>query len=117
MGYCIAFSKDHVADVTGRYVRRTADAALRTRCTEAELLHIIQEIRSLRAERLTDEEKQVLHNRRLREQKELQDMCIATLVSDFRDHWVAHLGNHSHRVDPETGKVPEGIRASGDIGK
>ena len=43
-------------------------------------------------------------------------MYLATLVSDFRDHWVAHLGSHSHRVDPETGKRLEEIRGNGDIG-
>jgi peptide-N4-(N-acetyl-beta-glucosaminyl)asparagine amidase len=53
MAYCIAFSYDGVTDVTRRYVRHPQKYALpRTKCPEAVLVHILNEIRGKRRERL-----------------------------------------------------------------
>ncbi|KAG0127803.1 hypothetical protein HOY82DRAFT_61364 [Tuber indicum] len=52
MAYCIAFSHDGVTDVTRRYVRLQKYALPRTKCPEAVLVHILNEIRTTRRERL-----------------------------------------------------------------
>lgn len=57
MAYCIAFSHDGVTDVTRRYVRHPQKYALpRTKCPEAVLVHILNEIRAKRRERLSSED-------------------------------------------------------------
>jgi len=53
MAYCIAFSHDGVTDVTRRYVRLQKYALPRTKCPEAVLVHILNEIRTARRERLS----------------------------------------------------------------
>ncbi|RPA92561.1 hypothetical protein L873DRAFT_1709282 [Choiromyces venosus 120613-1] len=53
MAYCIAFSHEGVTDVTRRYVRLQKYALPRTKCPEAVLVYILNEIRATRRERLS----------------------------------------------------------------
>jgi peptide-N4-(N-acetyl-beta-glucosaminyl)asparagine amidase len=81
--YCIAFSVDGAEDVTRRYVRSQRYAAPRHRCSEPQLVYVLDEIRSMRQQELGGGGKIRVEGERLREQKELQMMFITGVVKDL----------------------------------
>jgi peptide-N4-(N-acetyl-beta-glucosaminyl)asparagine amidase len=81
--YCIAFSVDGAEDVTRRYVRRPRYAAERIRSSESELLYIMDEIRDMRHDTLSKDDRMRLSEERLAEQKELRGYVISALVSEL----------------------------------
>ncbi|KAK4984170.1 Protein png1 [Elasticomyces elasticus] len=84
LGYCIAFSADGCADVTRRYVRNTAKhAAPRAQCTEAELLYILDEIRSLRRRDMSKQERFRLKGEDMREDAELRRGIVESLAREI----------------------------------
>lgn len=83
LSYCIAFSPEGAVDVTHRYVRSSRFAAERTRCTEAELLHIVKEITGLRRGKLSVEERFELERGSVKESKELRSYAISGVVWEF----------------------------------
>jgi peptide-N4-(N-acetyl-beta-glucosaminyl)asparagine amidase len=71
-------------DVTRRYVRNPSKHSLdRTRAPEAVLLHIMAEIRALRRNNLSKQEKFVLEGEDMREGKELQEYVLGSIASDI----------------------------------
>ncbi|KAL6709128.1 Protein png1 [Coniothyrium glycines] len=95
LSYCIAFSVDGAEDVTRRYVRQLSHAAERTRCTEAELLHIVEAIRTIRTEKMSKEDRLKLEAERVREQKELRGYVISAIIRDICDWRFGQLADGS----------------------
>jgi peptide-N4-(N-acetyl-beta-glucosaminyl)asparagine amidase len=116
LSYCIAFSIDGAADVTGRYVRRTERALPRQRISEAELLHVLEEIRSLRQEKLKTQDRLRLKTEHEHEVDELRKYAITALVEDFSVHWDVQSQKESGAIrgDAETGKGLERRLAAED---
>ncbi|KAF1943747.1 hypothetical protein EJ02DRAFT_443070 [Clathrospora elynae] len=83
LSYCIAFSADGAEDVTRRYVRNAKFALDRFRSTESELLHIINDIRAVRHQKLGKADRMRLEGERIKEQRELQCQTIGELVRDL----------------------------------
>ncbi|KAK3298480.1 uncharacterized protein B0H64DRAFT_385230 [Chaetomium fimeti] len=82
MSYCIAFSLDGATDVRRRYIRRAEHAKSAVRCPEAVLHHVIAEVRNLRREQLSGEEKSRLAEEDCREERELS-WYIAEDVANY----------------------------------
>lgn len=69
-------------DVTRRYVRNIAEyGAERTKVPEAVLLHILDEIRSMRRKDIPKQEKFRLEGEDMREQRELRHYVISHIAS------------------------------------
>jgi peptide-N4-(N-acetyl-beta-glucosaminyl)asparagine amidase len=102
MSYIMAFSVDGCADVTRRYVRNPSTHGLpRNKCPEGVLMHITQEINSLRRR---DMEK------KLRFQLNAEDMKED---AEFRKYIIEALAFNIGRLSPggddeKKGRLPDG---------
>jgi len=70
-------------DVTRRYVRSTTQAAPRPRCPESVLVHILDEIRSLRRQKFHINDKFRLQGEYMAEQKELQTCILSGIAAEL----------------------------------
>ncbi len=110
MAYCVAFSIDGATDVTRRYVRNPTRYALdRTRAPEGVLLWITDEIRRMRRENLSKEERRRLIKEDEREEKELQAYAAQALAVEVTNMLP---GSPTSATTPDEQKVPAG-RQSG----
>jgi hypothetical protein len=96
ISYCIAFSRDGATDVTRRYVPNLSQWGERSRTSEASLIHILQDICTVRRKELPIEER----CRLTREDKmEAQEMSISIAKQATVDvcqsvpGWQAGLGH------------------------
>jgi peptide-N4-(N-acetyl-beta-glucosaminyl)asparagine amidase len=81
MAYCIAFSADGATDVTRRYVRNEAREGLdRTRAPEEVLLWIVDEIRQMRRQNMSEEQKRQLVIEDEREDQELRSYIMQNIA-------------------------------------
>jgi peptide-N4-(N-acetyl-beta-glucosaminyl)asparagine amidase len=106
LGYCIAFSRDGATDVTRRYVRNLNHwSKERVRCSEANLLYILDEIRAMRRKDMAKSEKFKLKGEDLREEYELSTIVAKNLVLEL----CRNLNNPQtqSRVDIDALKVAE----------
>ncbi|KAF2007227.1 hypothetical protein P154DRAFT_420268 [Amniculicola lignicola CBS 123094] len=117
LAYCIAFSVDGAMDVTRRYVRNPSKHSLeRTRAPEAVLLHIMDEIRALRRNNMSKQDKFRLEGEDMREARELRGYIISGIageVSEIKAEDIINGCSSRTRTDPDAPKALEG-RTSGN---
>ncbi|KAF9632948.1 Transglutaminase-like protein [Lasiodiplodia theobromae] len=102
LSYCIAFSKDGATDVTRRYVRGQRFALERKRASEAELIHILGEIRSAKQKDMSAEQQQRLMLEDRAEQAELQKFIWDQIMQDLCKLDVGKAGStRTNQPDPD----------------
>ncbi|CAO2655364.1 Nn.00g104280.m01.CDS01 [Neocucurbitaria sp. VM-36] len=111
LSYCIAFSVDGAEDVTTRYVRVPKYAAPRNRCSEPELLHIMDEIRAVRRQKLSKGDRLRVQREHMNEQLELRDIVIRALVTDLCSLSPQELADGSIGVTTEIRRSKEAQEA------
>jgi peptide-N4-(N-acetyl-beta-glucosaminyl)asparagine amidase len=120
MSYCIAFSIDGATDVTRRYVRNAADhGADRNRCPEEVLMFITNEIRRMRRENMSKEERKRLIIEDEREEKELRGYVIQALAASIckmLPHSGTASGGEGIKIPTRTSGEQEWIRSRGENG-
>lgn len=114
MSYCIAFSIDGATDVTRRYVRNpTKHGKDRTRAPEEVLLWVIHEIRRMRRENLSKEERRRLMKEDEREERELRAymaQAIATEINNLLPD-PNNTGSNNHQNPPsDEHKTPVAVQ-------
>lgn len=103
LGYCIAFSADGASDVTRRYVRNPAKNGLpRTKASESALLHIVDEIRSMRRRDMNKTDKFRLEGEDMREDREFRQYMIENLAKE-----ISRMLPGGSRVNPDMQKAIE----------
>lgn len=103
-------------DVTRRYVRNPSKhGADRSRAPEAVLLHIMDEIRSMRRSNLSKNDKFRLEGEDMREDRELRGYIVQSIAADISRIDANDIfggENGAARIDPDVQKAQEG-RQSG----
>lgn len=116
LGYCVAFSADGAMDVTRRYVRNIAKySAERTRAPESVLLHIMDEIRALRRQNLTKQDKFRLEGEDMRENRELQQIVVNSIAAEICKIVPGQWAEGARRSDADARKAAE-ARQNGECG-
>lgn len=87
LSYCIAFSSDGATDVTRRYVRAPRHALARIRCSEAELLRITHDIKSMRRIDMSNEELLRLDREDAAEAQELASYIVPSDTLGLAGSW------------------------------
>lgn len=104
LAYCIAFSSDGATDVTRRYCRNPSQWALpRDKCPEANLLHILDEIRNMRRRNMPKDERFRLEGEDMREARELRHYYVSTVTAE-----VARIMPTGAEVEGKDGKSSGG---------
>ncbi|KAI9835478.1 MAG: peptide-N4-(N-acetyl-beta- glucosaminyl)asparagine amidase [Sclerophora amabilis] len=125
MAYCIAFSLDGATDVTRRYVRHPAKHGLdRAKAPEEVLLHITDEIRRIRRETMSKDERRRLVKEDEREERELRGYVAQAIAHDVTSMLPGTRQGNASGALTDDQKLPAGrqsgsaewVRARGESG-
>ncbi|KAF2126635.1 hypothetical protein P153DRAFT_297779 [Dothidotthia symphoricarpi CBS 119687] len=120
LSYCIAFSVDGVTDVTARYVRDSKYVGPRNRCSEAELLYILEKLQNLRRQKMSISDKFRLKGEDTRELMEFQSSMIESHVTHLNNFRFEQLNDGTLGIYDEVERFKAGrsrevrVRQSGD---